>query len=66
VNDIDKCYRLKLFLQQFFISAAVLNAELPVNSRTHIIEVPLLFQSLPFLGLLLTLVRNSTEVSSII
>jgi ATP-dependent RNA helicase DDX56/DBP9 len=39
VNDVDKCYRLKLFLQQFFISAAVLNGELPVNSRTHIIEV---------------------------
>ena len=38
VNDIDKCYKLKLFLQQFFISAAVLNAEVPLNSRIHIIE----------------------------
>jgi ATP-dependent RNA helicase DDX56/DBP9 len=38
VNDVNKCYRLKLFLQQFFISSAVLNAEVPVNSRTHIIE----------------------------
>ena len=38
VNDVNKCYRLKLFLQQFYISAAVLNAELPVNSRMHILE----------------------------
>eukprot|EP00602_Paraphysomonas_sp_CaronLab_P010101 CAMPEP_0185037304 /NCGR_PEP_ID=MMETSP1103-20130426/31514_1 /TAXON_ID=36769 /ORGANISM="Paraphysomonas bandaiensis, Strain Caron Lab Isolate" /LENGTH=614 /DNA_ID=CAMNT_0027575225 /DNA_START=381 /DNA_END=2225 /DNA_ORIENTATION=- len=38
VNDVNKCYKLKLFLQQFFISAAVLNAELPANSRTHILE----------------------------
>jgi ATP-dependent RNA helicase DDX56/DBP9 len=38
VNDINKCYRLKLFLQQFFISAAVLNAQVPLNSRTHILE----------------------------
>ena len=38
VNDVNKCYKLKLFLQQFFISAAVLNAELPVNSRMHILE----------------------------
>lgn len=38
VNDINKCYKLKLFLQQFFISAAVLNAELPLNSRIHILE----------------------------
>ena len=38
VNDVDKCYRLKLFLQQFYISAAVLNAEVPLNSRLHILE----------------------------
>lgn len=38
VNDVDKCYKLKLFLQQFFISAAVLNAEVPLNSRIHILE----------------------------
>ena len=29
---------MKLFLQQFFISAAVLNAQVPLNSRTHILE----------------------------
>lgn len=38
VNDVDKCYRLKLFLQQFYINAAVLNAEVPLNSRLHILE----------------------------
>eukprot|EP01038_Epipyxis_sp_PR26KG_P004418 gene4418-6245_t len=38
VNDVNKCYRLKLFLQQFFISAAVLNAEVPLNSRIHTLE----------------------------
>lgn len=39
MNDVNKCYKLKLFLQQFFISAAVLNSELPLNSRTHILDV---------------------------
>ena len=39
VNDIHQCYRLKLVLQQFFINAAVLNAEMPLNSRLHILDV---------------------------
>lgn len=38
MNDVNKCYKLKLFLQQFFISAAVLNSEVPLNSRTHMLE----------------------------
>ncbi|XP_038071107.1 probable ATP-dependent RNA helicase DDX56 [Patiria miniata] len=38
VNDIDKSYRLKLFLEQFSIPGCVLNSELPVNSRCHIVE----------------------------
>lgn len=38
VNDVNKCYRLKLFLQQFHISAAVLNASVPLNSRMHILQ----------------------------
>ncbi|CAM9192044.1 unnamed protein product, partial [Ectocarpus fasciculatus] len=38
VNDVSKCYRLKLFLQQFYIPAAVLNSEVPLNSRLHILE----------------------------
>ncbi|KAI9474756.1 ATP-dependent DNA/RNA helicase [Coemansia sp. RSA 989] len=38
VNDINRCYRLKLFLEQFSIRACVLNSELPLNSRYHIVE----------------------------
>ncbi|KAK9477347.1 P-loop containing nucleoside triphosphate hydrolase protein [Lipomyces japonicus] len=38
VNDIDRCYRLKLFLEQFGIRACVLNSDLPVNSRLHVVE----------------------------
>ncbi|XP_056129684.1 probable ATP-dependent RNA helicase DDX56 [Lampris incognitus] len=37
VEAVDKCYRLKLFLEQFAIPACVLNSELPVRSRCHII-----------------------------
>ncbi|KAL8996907.1 MAG: hypothetical protein Q9188_006458 [Gyalolechia gomerana] len=38
VADIDRGYRLKLFLEQFGIKACVLNSELPVNSRFHVVE----------------------------
>ncbi|XP_028391173.1 probable ATP-dependent RNA helicase DDX56 [Dendronephthya gigantea] len=38
VNGIDRCYRLKLFLEQFSIKTCVLNSELPHNSRCHIVE----------------------------
>jgi ATP-dependent RNA helicase DDX56/DBP9 len=38
IGDIDRCYRLKLFLEQFGIRSCVLNSELPVNSRLHIVE----------------------------
>ncbi|KAL0921883.1 hypothetical protein M5K25_008998 [Dendrobium thyrsiflorum] len=38
VNSIDTGFRLKLFLEQFGIKSAVLNAELPQNSRSHILE----------------------------
>lgn len=37
VNSIDSCFRLKLFLERFSIGCAVLNAELPANSRQSII-----------------------------
>jgi len=33
VNDVERCYRLKLFLEQFSIKSCVLNSELPLNSR---------------------------------
>lgn len=38
VGAVDRCYRLKLFLEQFAIPACVLNSELPVHSRCHIIS----------------------------
>lgn len=38
VADIDRCYRLKLFLEQFGIRSCVLNSELPVNTRIHVVE----------------------------
>ncbi|XP_077353515.1 putative ATP-dependent RNA helicase DDX56 [Festucalex cinctus] len=37
VASVERCYRLKLFLEQFSIPACVLNSELPVQSRCHII-----------------------------
>ncbi|XP_060764806.1 probable ATP-dependent RNA helicase DDX56 [Neoarius graeffei] len=38
VSSLDRCYRLKLFLEQFSIPSCVLNSELPVHSRCHIIS----------------------------
>ncbi|XP_065226799.1 probable ATP-dependent RNA helicase DDX56 [Planococcus citri] len=35
VNTVDRCYKLKLFLEQFGISTCVLNSELPAASRCH-------------------------------
>ncbi|XP_030484190.2 DEAD-box ATP-dependent RNA helicase 16 [Cannabis sativa] len=37
-NTIDMGFRLRLFLEKFGIKSAVLNAELPQNSRQHILE----------------------------
>lgn len=38
VSDVNRCYRLKLFLEQFGIRSCVLNSELPVNSRIHVVQ----------------------------
>merc|ERR1711962_1292181 len=38
VNSIDRCYRLKLFLEQFYIRTCVLNAELPQSVRVHVVD----------------------------
>ena len=38
MNSIDKCYRIKLFLERFGVQSAVLNSELPFNSRYNIIK----------------------------
>ncbi|KAJ3030609.1 ATP-dependent DNA/RNA helicase [Rhizophlyctis rosea] len=38
VNDIDRCYKLKLFLEQFGVKCCTLNSELPLKSRYHIVQ----------------------------
>ncbi|KAJ3156781.1 ATP-dependent DNA/RNA helicase [Geranomyces michiganensis] len=38
VNDIDRCYKLKLFLEQFGIKCCTLNSGLPTKSRYHIVQ----------------------------
>ncbi|KAJ9125252.1 hypothetical protein QFC22_000207 [Naganishia vaughanmartiniae] len=38
VNEVDRGYRLRLFLEQFGVKSCVLNKELPLNSRYHIVE----------------------------
>nr|CCA25813.1 DEAD/DEAH box RNA helicase putative [Albugo laibachii Nc14] len=38
VNVTASAYRLKLFFEQFHIKSAVLNAEMPHNSRKHILQ----------------------------
>jgi superfamily II DNA/RNA helicase len=38
VNSIDRGYSLKLFFEQFGVRAGVLNAQLPANSRKHILD----------------------------
>ncbi|KAL5111180.1 putative ATP-dependent RNA helicase DDX56 [Taenia crassiceps] len=37
-NSIDRCYKLKLFLEEFGIKSVVLNSELPVASRCHTVH----------------------------
>ncbi|XP_004602079.2 probable ATP-dependent RNA helicase DDX56 isoform X2 [Sorex araneus] len=38
VNTLESSYRLRLFLEQFSIPSCVLNGELPLHSRCHIIS----------------------------
>ncbi|KAJ4374886.1 ATP-dependent DNA/RNA helicase [Neocucurbitaria cava] len=38
VGDTDRSYRVKLFLEQFGIKSCVLNSELPLASRLHIVD----------------------------
>lgn len=38
VNNIDRGYRLKLVLEQFGVKSCILNSELPINSRQHIVD----------------------------
>lgn len=38
VNSVDAGFRLRLFLEAFGVRSAVLSAELPLNSRHHILQ----------------------------
>ena len=38
VRNVDRCYKLKLYLHQFGIPSCALNCELPVDSRCHIVQ----------------------------
>jgi len=38
VNSVDRCYKLKLYLEQFSIPVCVLNSELPNTTRCHIVS----------------------------
>lgn len=38
LNSVDRCYRLKLFLEHFSVRAVILNSELPVASRVHVVQ----------------------------
>lgn len=38
VDSIDRCYKLKLFLEQFCIRSCVLNSELPAKIRCHTVS----------------------------
>ena len=40
VNAVEDAYRLRLFLESFGIRSAAISAELPMNSRHHILQVP--------------------------
>lgn len=35
VNTVDKCYKIKLYLEQFGLPTCVLNSELPASIRCH-------------------------------
>lgn len=38
VNQVNSSYKVRLFLEQFSIRSCILNPELPLNSRRHIVE----------------------------
>lgn len=38
VNSLKRCYKLKLFLEQFAVRSCLLNPELPVASRCNVVE----------------------------
>ncbi|KAI8621164.1 P-loop containing nucleoside triphosphate hydrolase protein [Chytriomyces sp. MP71] len=38
VNTVDAAYKLKLFLEQFGVKSVVVNEEVPLRSRVHVVE----------------------------
>ncbi|CAG2162628.1 unnamed protein product [Oppiella nova] len=38
VSSVDRCYKLKLFLEQFGVRTCILNSELPIASRCHAVQ----------------------------
>jgi len=38
VSSVDRCYKVKLYLEQFSIPCCVLNSELPVATRCHTVN----------------------------
>lgn len=38
VSSVDRCYKLKLFLEQFGVPVCVLNSELPSTARCHAVH----------------------------
>lgn len=38
VNSLKRCYKLKLFLEQFAIKSCLLNPELPIATRCNVVE----------------------------
>ncbi|KAJ3067754.1 ATP-dependent DNA/RNA helicase, partial [Rhizoclosmatium hyalinum] len=38
VNTVDSAYKVKLFLEQFGIKSVVVNEEVPLRSRVHVVE----------------------------
>uniref|UniRef100_A0A2M4BJA4 RNA helicase n=1 Tax=Anopheles marajoara TaxID=58244 RepID=A0A2M4BJA4_9DIPT len=38
VKSVERCYRLKLFLEQFSIRSCILNSELPIKIRCHTVD----------------------------
>ncbi|XP_015920743.2 probable ATP-dependent RNA helicase DDX56 [Parasteatoda tepidariorum] len=38
VKSVDRCYQLKLYLEQFGIKSCILNCELPASCRVHVVN----------------------------
>lgn len=38
VNNVDRGYKVRLFLEAFSVKSCVLNAEMPANSRYHVVQ----------------------------